>query len=82
MLDHIRRRKVEKSCVTFLLCDPGCYVHKPDVQNKWDDNTMYNTTTKQSKVFDLGSNFRTIGSERDDRLPKVTLPLYSRSPSS
>ena len=20
----------------FLLCDPGWYVHKPDVQNKWD----------------------------------------------
>ena len=24
-----RRRKVdEKSCVTFLLCDPGCYVQR------------------------------------------------------
>ena len=22
-----------------ILCDPGWYVHKPDVQNKWDDNT-------------------------------------------
>ena len=32
-----RRRKVEKSCVTFLLCDPGWCVHKSDVQNKWDD---------------------------------------------
>ena len=29
-----RRRKVEKSCVTFRLCDPGCCVHKSDVQNK------------------------------------------------
>ena len=27
-----------KSCVTFLLCDPGWYVHKPDVQDK--DNGM------------------------------------------
>ena len=26
-----RRRKVEKSCVTFLLCDPGWCVHKSDV---------------------------------------------------
>ena len=34
-----RRKKVEKSCVTFLLCDPGWYVHRPDVQNKWDDKT-------------------------------------------
>ena len=34
-----RRRKVEESCVTFLLCTAGWYVHKPDVQNKWDDNT-------------------------------------------
>ena len=25
--------------MTFLLCDPGWYVHKPDVQNKWEDNT-------------------------------------------
>ena len=31
----------DKSCVTFLLCDPGWYVHKPDVQNKWEDNTHY-----------------------------------------
>ena len=30
---------MEKFCVTFLLCDPGWYVHKPDVQNEWDDNT-------------------------------------------
>ena len=29
----------EKSCVTFLLCYPGWYVHKPDVQIKWDGNT-------------------------------------------
>ena len=32
---------MEKSCVTFLLCDLGWYVHKPDVQKKWDDNTLY-----------------------------------------
>ena len=25
----------EKSCVISLLCDPGWYVHKSDVQNKW-----------------------------------------------
>ena len=31
--------EVEKSCVTFLLCGPCWYVHKLDVQNKWDDNT-------------------------------------------
>ena len=24
-----------------ILCDPGWYVHKPDVQNKWDDNQCY-----------------------------------------
>ena len=28
-----------------ILRDPGWYVHKPDDQNKWDDNTMYNTHT-------------------------------------
>ena len=31
--------KVEKSCVTFLLCSLCWYVHKPDAQNSWDDNT-------------------------------------------
>ena len=29
--------------MTFLLCDPGWYVHKPDVQNKWDENTHTHT---------------------------------------
>ena len=33
-----RRRKVDTSCATFLLCDTDWYVHKPDVKNKWDDN--------------------------------------------
>ena len=34
----------EESCVTFLLCDPGWYAHKPDdVQNKWDDNAHIHT---------------------------------------
>ena len=33
-----RRKKVdEKSCVTFLLSDPGWYVR--DVQNGWEENT-------------------------------------------
>ena len=46
----LRRRKVdEKSCVIFLLCDPGWYVHKPDVQNKWDDNTHTHITTNDKK---------------------------------
>ena len=40
-----RRRKVEKSCVTFLLCDPGWCVHKSDVQNKWDDNTQHTVSS-------------------------------------
>ena len=31
--------EVDKSCVTFLPCGPCWCVHKPDVQNKWDDNT-------------------------------------------
>ena len=39
-----RRRKVDKkSCVTFLLCDPDWFVHKPDVQNKWEENTRTHT---------------------------------------
>ena len=35
--------EVEKSCVTFLLCGPCWYVHKPDVQNKWDGKTHTHT---------------------------------------
>ena len=42
-----RRRKVDKSWVTFLLCDPGWCVHKSDVQNKRDGNT-HNTHTPDS----------------------------------
>ena len=31
--------------MTFLICDPGWYVHKSDVQTKWDDNTNTHTHT-------------------------------------
>ena len=32
--------------MAFLLCGPGSYVHKPDVQNKWDDDThTHNNST-------------------------------------
>ena len=37
------QRKVEKSSVTFLLCDSGWCVHKSDAQNKCDDNTHTRT---------------------------------------
>ena len=40
---HRRRKVDEKSCVAFLLCDPGWYVHKPGVQNKWEENTHTHT---------------------------------------
>ena len=26
--------------VLMTMCDPGWYVHEPDVQNKWDDNAL------------------------------------------
>ena len=42
---HRRRKVDEKSCVTFLLCDSGWYVPKPDVQNKWKDNSHTHTQT-------------------------------------
>ena len=31
--------------MTFFLCDLARYVHKPDVQNKWDHNTHTHTHT-------------------------------------
>ena len=35
-----------------ILCDPGWYVHKPDVRNKWDDNThnTHNRLTQDGTV--------------------------------
>ena len=35
----------KKRCVTFLLCDPGWYPHKLNVQNKRDDNIHTHTHT-------------------------------------
>ena len=32
--------------MTFL-CNPGWYVHKPYVQNKWDDNTHNSIKTTE-----------------------------------
>ena len=46
---HRRRKVGEKSCATFLLCDPGWYVHKSDIQNKWDDNTLKHTLAANAK---------------------------------
>ena len=40
---HRRRKVDEKSCVAFILCHPGWYVHKPDVQNKWEEKTHIHT---------------------------------------
>ena len=45
------QKEGEKSCETFLLCDLGWYVHKPDVQNKWDDNTHTHTHTHSGDVI-------------------------------
>ena len=42
--------------MTFLPCDPGWYVHKPDVQNKWDDNThKHNVLVKWTLDFEMDS---------------------------
>ena len=40
--------------MTFLLlCDPGWYVHKPDVENKWDGNT-------ELSMYRRNNSYRTI----------------------
>ena len=55
------RRKVEKSYVTFLLCDPGWCVHKSDVQNICDDNTThtwYIINTRYDSLLLLIHTFR------------------------
>ena len=44
--------KVEKSCVTFL-CVPCWYVHKPDVQNSWDDNTYTHADWAEGRLIPL-----------------------------
>ena len=48
--NNLRRKVNEKSCVTFLLCDPGWYVHKPDVQNKWEKNTTHTHSLSDHQV--------------------------------
>ena len=40
----IKAKKEGETRVTFLLSDPGWYAHKPDVQNKGDDNTTHTQT--------------------------------------
>ena len=60
---------VEKLCVTFLLCDPDWFIHKSDVQNKWNGNTLYNTHTHKRKSVaanpdNLESNKEAEGSTR------------------
>ena len=42
---HRRRKVDEKSCVTFLLCDPGRYVQRSYVQNKWEETHTHKTQT-------------------------------------
>ena len=44
---HLRKKVDEKSCVTFLLCDPGWYVQRTCVQNEWDENTHTHTHLKE-----------------------------------
>ena len=39
------RRKVEKSCVIFLLRDRRLYAQQSDVRNKWDEHTHTHTHT-------------------------------------
>ena len=57
---------MDKSCVTFLLCDPGWCVHKSDVQSKWDDNTRTHTTQGPVSV-QAHCTERVIGPEGRDR---------------
>ena len=42
--------------MTFFLCDPGWYAHKPDVQNKWMTTHTHNTHRYQHYyiAIDLG----------------------------
>ena len=35
----------------FLRCDPGWCVHKPDVQNKWHDNTTHYSHIAEKNVL-------------------------------
>ena len=54
--------------VTFLLYDPGWYVHKPDVQNKWENNTRTHTQTVDC------ANVNSIRNSLDYNLVKTVLP--------
>ena len=74
-----RIRKVEKSCVTFLLCDHGWCVHKSDVQNKWDDNKHTHTAKRIPCVFIMNTGVMessTVSSLTGGRRLSLTLHLF------
>ena len=61
---------MEKSCVTFLLCDPGWCVHKSDIQNKWDDNAQHiDTHTCSIKIRVNVTTGYTLVKTRHSRVP-------------
>ena len=45
------QKEGDNSYVTFLLCDPGWYVYKPEVQNKWDKDIFTNYNIVTLRVF-------------------------------
>ena len=61
--------------MTFLLYDPGWYVHKPDIQNKWDDNSHTHKISEECHLFGpclqfiLYHTFGTAGGVRDRTAP-------------
>ena len=45
------RQVPQKEGGEIVLCDPGWYVHKPDAQNKWDENAHKHTHAAYLKYF-------------------------------
>ena len=46
--------------MAFLLCDPGWYAQKSDVQNKWDDNTHTTQHTASISESELQAIEKTV----------------------
>ena len=57
-----------------ILCDPGWYVHKPDVQNKWEDNTHTRKQRGEHKV--LRAQVRIVQVERVCPLCRVWSEVF------
>ena len=66
--------------MSFLLCGPCWYVHKPDVQNQWDDNKHTQRDRAEGRLVALYIifliSFSTCTSHMSDYVAKNKVVYY------